>query len=201
MWTQTAGGIMRKLWCILFISICSLSLTAGVSAKAYKEFPPPVWTAVAPDGVEDLRVVNNLIYAMSYDYTTVYNDRTGSKSATLTYPSNLLSSSFNQDNTLLDKQGIFYRIVATMNTTPRECTYSLKALSPACVILWTKIFPEKVPSYDVRIYAQNDGTILAVLKTNDKQYLSIILRLILNPNSRLPMRNITVHCLTGRLSS
>ena len=47
-------------------------------------------------------VVNNMIYAMSYDYTTVYNDRTGSKSATLTCPSNLLSSSFNQDNTLLD---------------------------------------------------------------------------------------------------
>ncbi|KAI7262644.1 hypothetical protein KC345_g9365 [Hortaea werneckii] len=156
----------------MFICMCSLSLTAGVSAGAYKELPAPVWTTPAPDGVEDLRVMNNLIYAMSYDYTTVYNDRTGSKSATLTYPSNILSSSFNLADTIIDKQGIFYRIVTTMDKTTRQSTYYLKAYSPSGAAIWTKTFPEKVPSFDVRIFAQKDGNVLAVLKTNNNQYMT-----------------------------
>ncbi|MHA6534040.1 hypothetical protein [Paenibacillus sp. BAC0078] len=163
---------MKKLLCIMLISICCLSITAGVSAKEYKEFPAPVWTTAAPNGVDDVQVINNRIYALSFDDNIIYNDTTGEKAATIAYPSALHSSSFEVLLRAIDKQGNFYWIVTTIDKATQEHTFYLKAYSASGTTLWTKAFPEKVPSLDVRIFTQSDGTLLTVLKTNHNQYMT-----------------------------
>ncbi len=134
--------------------------------------PAPVWTTPAHDGVDDVRVINNRIYALSYYNTFVYNDTTGEKAATITYPSALKSSSFDTFLHSVDKQGNFYWIVTTIDKVSHEHTFYLKAYNSSGAALWTKTFPEKVPSLDVRIFTQKDGTLLTVLKTNNNQYIT-----------------------------
>jgi hypothetical protein len=166
---------MKKLFSILLISIGCLSITAGVSAKEYKKLPAPVWTVAAPiNGVDDVRVINNRIYALSFEDAIIYKDTTGEEAAAITYPSALNSSYFDVHLKLVDKQGNFYWIVTAIDKVTLEHTFYLKAYSASGALLWTKAFPEKgkYPSMDVRAFMQSDGTLTVALKTNYNQYMT-----------------------------